>query len=184
MASKSGMKIVASGLRHRNKQTLGANSETVIAEAVDNPTYLENATKGKRQGMLIERARVYMQMIDPIDINFAAGYVMSHQLQTGNNEGTPALVEPIDNTLVMHAATQVTVATAVGYAFARLWPVELESMVGLPLIVTPMFTVTHDFDYNHASLQSKDVYTIIDYSVVEIDGDDFATMLMNQQRNS
>lgn len=184
MASKSELKVVARGLRHRNLQTLGGDSSTVLAEAIDNPTYLETATKGMRQGMLIERVRVYPEMIAPVETPLAASHTISIQVQTGNNETTPALVEPIDNTLLFHVAMQINVATAVGFSHTSIWPLELEPMVGIPLIVTPQFTVVHDFDYNHASYQGKDLYTIIDYAVVDIPTEEFATMLMNQQRNS
>lgn len=184
MAKKSsGMKVVMSGLRHTNLQTISGTASVEIAEAISNPAYLES-NPNQRQGMLLERVRVFMETIDPVEVGAGASHTISHQITTGDNEGTPALVEPSDAKLVMHAATQVNVSTGVGFNITRVWPVELESVMGLPLIVTPKLTVTHDFDYNSAAYQNKDVYTIIDYSIVSIPAEQFSTLLLNQSRVS
>jgi len=181
--SKSGMKIIMDGLRHTNLQTLGADSSTPIAEAISNPAYLES-NPNKRQGMLIRDVRIFPEFVAQTEFTVGATHTITNQIRTGNHEDTPLLVEPNEPTLVAHAMRTIVVATGVGFVSQDFWPLQMYPMMGLPLIVTPQFTVTHDFDNNNAAYQNKDLYTIIDYAIVEVDNSMFSTLLLNQSRTS
>jgi len=185
MAKKAmpGIKVIMDGLRHTNLQTLGGDSSVVIAEAVSNPAYLET-NPGKRQGMLIQNARVFTSLATPIDIPLAAESVISNQIQTGDQAGTPALDEVTDPQLVAAAQTRVSLATTVGFQINRTFPIQLESVMGLPLIVTPEFTVVHDFGVDNVDFQNEDIFTVIDYAIVEVGPEMFSTLLLNQSRTS
>lgn len=185
MAKKSsgGMKVIMDGLRHTNLQNLGADSSVVAAEAISNPAYLET-NPGRRQGMLIKDARVYLSHAAPVGLWTTNGHTICNQIQTGDQTGTPALMEITDAQLVATAQFQLTVATNVGFTFMRPFPFQLEPVMGMPLIVTPEFTVVHDFDHNNATYQNEDVYTVIDYAIVEVNSEMFSTLLLNQSRVS
>lgn len=179
----AGVKIIMSGLRHVNIQDIGADSSVVFGESISNPAYLEtNPTK--RQGMLIERVRIYPSLSDPFKVQSNLAHQVVHQLQSGALPSTPVILECEDSKLIANAMWENGMSTAVGFQTTKLWPMDMEAMAGTPVIVTPQFCVVHDFDINDAAYQSKEVNTVIDYSIAEIDSDLFATLLLNQQRTS
>lgn len=183
MAKSNPVKVVMGGLRHVNLQTLNNPATTACAEAISNPAYLET-NPNQRQGMLIERVRVMSNNASPIGIAVAATHELHTQIVTGDAEASPALVEPSDQSLVAQAHTTVVMATAVGFQTVQLFPIDLEAVMGTPLIVTPKFTVTHLFNSNSAQYNGKDIYTVIDYSIVSLSAEAFSTMLLNQSRTS
>lgn len=182
--SSRGIKVVMDGLRHTNLQTTdAANSSVVIAEAISNPAYLET-NPGRRQGLLLKDARVFMSLAATPGLPVTSGFTITNQIQTGDQTGTPAIDECTDPQLVASGQMQGVIATAVGFQFIKPFPMQLEPVMGLPLIVTPEFTVTHDFALDHASLRGQDVYTVIDYAIVEVNAEMFSTLLLNQSRVS
>jgi hypothetical protein len=178
------VKILMDGLRHINEQAFGADSSVMLGEAISNPAYLETGRSSGRQGLLIKRARIYPSRANPMVLETAASYQFVSQIQSGDQAGTPALMEINDPQLIAEASFEQCLLTGVGNQFCKWWPVDFENVTGLPLIVTPQFTIVHDADVNHAAYQSKTIYTVLDYAIVEVPNEAFTTLLLNQSRTS
>lgn len=175
--SDSKLSVTLEGVRHINTQTFDADSSVVLYESVDNPGF----TDGGEHGMLIERVRIYPQNADPIRLNAAASFQFVAQIQAG----TQTTIKEIDeNQVIMQGAFEWTFSTGVGTQITKIWPLEMEPVAGVPIIVAPTFTVLHDAEVNHVSFQSKVIKTVIDYSIVKVPDKLFRTLYQNQTRVS
>lgn len=187
-ARQAGTQIKPIGvpMRHLNKVSFAADSSTVIGEAVANPAYRESATN-RYLGMLIHRIRVYGKLTDMAADQQAAGnYDFVSQLQTGDQSGTPAVMDLDNEFLFAHGSIAFRLSSGVGFQFMSpgVWPLDLEPVKATPIIVTPEFTMVHDAVVNHAAFQNKEMNTVIEYQIVEVPDRIFTQMLMNQSRTS
>lgn len=174
---KEQIEVLMSGVRHINEQAFGADSSAPIYESVDNPAFSDDG----RRGMLIERVRIYPKNATPIIFATGSPYNWVTQIQSGTRT---TIVEITDLALVMQGQAQLTFLTGIGVQLTKMWPFELDSVIGAPLIVAPTFSVLHDVEINHVAFASKTLYTVIDYSVVEVPDTMFRTLYMNQTRTS
>lgn len=173
------------GLIERNLQTHAADASTAISEAIDNPGYRDSQIrKGYRSGIMIRRIRVYTPLNDVLGVAHGAYFYHATQLHTGDTTATNALKDMSDNQLFAHASVEQQFTTGVGIQVTKLWPLDVEVLFGLPVIVTPKYTVQHKNNVDIVAFRSKNLWTVIDYALVDVQDSVFTTMLMNQSRTS
>lgn len=173
----------SSPIRHINKQTSEADSSTVFAEAIANPAYRESASD-EYLGILILSAFVDMQLSAPLTPHVGGAYSIAAQIQYGDQTGTPAVMDRDNQFLHMYAHKELSWASSVGWGQSELWPLPLRKIHPDDVIVTPEFTVVHDFGVNTAAYQSKPIECEIIYQIVEVPDKVFTRMLMDQTRTS
>lgn len=175
--------VRSSVIRHVNQQTSGADSSVVFGEAIDNPAYRE-AASDEYLGIIILAAIVDKKLSAPFSTHVGGAYIMDHQIQYGDQTGTPAVLDRTSQFLHMYVQKEVAFATAVGWDEAMWWPATLRKMHPDDVIVTPKFTVVHSFGVNTAAYQSKPIETELLYQVVQVPDKVFTRMLMDQTRTS
>jgi len=176
--------VRSSLVRHLNKQTIGANSSTVIGESITNPAYRE-AASDEYLGILIVGAFMDRKYSAPFTFNNGQASIITSQIQYGDQSVTPAIKDRDDQFLHSHGSIEWGWASSVGFQdFTGLLPMPIQKMHPDDVIVTPEFTVVHDFDSNAANYQSKEVHTEILYHVVKVPDKVFTRMLMDQTRTS
>jgi hypothetical protein len=131
--------------------------------------------------MLIRRVRVYPNNSNPLVLAAGADYHFVSQLQSG----TETEIDEVHHVgLIAQGSFQLTFLTGVGVQVTKIWPLEMQAIAAIPVVVSPTLTILHDAEINHAAFQSKIIRTVIDYDLVEIGDKIFRTLYMNQTRQT
>ena len=170
-------------MRHINKTSIGADSSVVVGEVIPNPAYRESA-HDVYLGVVIDRMMVWPKFTAPCGNGTLLATQWTTQMQTGNQVGTPAVMDIDNEFLFAHGNRTSRSSTAVGFGLAEFFPIPLDVVKAIPIIVTPEFSIIHDAGVNNAEFQSKEIVTIIEYTIVEVPDHLFTQMLMNQSRTS
>ena len=175
------IKPVSKVLRAVNKQTSGAG--VAVAEAISTPGYSEQPSRadGDRTGCLILDAFIWSKY-DELGGGVATNEpIWEAQIQTGDQTGTPAMLDPDSPYLLGDIRLDTPLATsgAAQYTF----PMHMTFFQQPPLVVMPEITFAH-WTHNHAQYNSKDLWVVMFYQIVEIAASLFTVLLQNQWRTS
>lgn len=174
-----GLRRTSGLLRHTNEQTFSADASVEVGETIANPAF---GRGGAHTGM--EVARILF-MPDPAAGTFGASAADSYficQLQIGEAASTPVYIAPNDESLFAHLHAMNSVVTS-GGGYGPIFPMVVPIINVVPVIIEQYFHVLVQ-GINTAGMNSKKVYTIIDYYTVDVPDSVYTQIALSRRDQS